>query len=96
MDLRLTEAQRALRDEAAAFAESLHPLLADDPEWRRQGMLSDGDSREVTRALGEAGWIGMTWPKELGGRGLAHVDAALAEEVLGYRNSALREGHAAR
>ena len=59
-------------------------------------MLSDGDSREVTRALGEAGWIGMTWPKELGGRGLAHVDAALAEEILGYRNSALREGHAAR
>ena len=26
----------------------------------------------------------MTWPEELGGRGLTHVDAALAEEVLGY------------
>ena len=47
-------------------------------------MLSDGDSREVTRALGEAGWIGMTWPEELGGRGLSHVDAALVEDVLGY------------
>ena len=47
-------------------------------------MLSDGDSREVTRALGEAGWIGMTWPEELGGRGLTHVDAALVEDVLGY------------
>ena len=32
-------------------------------------MLSDGDSREVTRALGEAGWIGMSWPEALGGRG---------------------------
>ena len=84
MDLRLTEGQLALRDEAAAFAATMHPLLADDPEWRRQGMLSDGDSREVTRALGEAGWIGMTWPEELGGRGLTHVDAALVEEVLGY------------
>ena len=47
-------------------------------------MLSDGDSREVTRALGEAGWIGMTWPEELGGRGLTHVDAALVEDVFGY------------
>lgn len=47
-------------------------------------MLSDGDSREVTRALGGAGWIGMTWPEELGGRGLTHVDTALVEDVLGY------------
>jgi alkylation response protein AidB-like acyl-CoA dehydrogenase len=84
VDLRLTEAQLALRDEAATFAETLRATLLDDPEWRRQGMLSDGDSREVTRALGGAGWIGMTWPEELGGRGLTHVDAALVEDVFGY------------
>jgi alkylation response protein AidB-like acyl-CoA dehydrogenase len=84
VDLRRTDAQLALREEATSFAESLRPMLTDDPEWRRQGMLSDGDSREVTRALGEAGWIGMTWPRELGGRGLTHVDAALAEDVFGY------------
>ena len=76
--------QLALREDAAAFSETLRATLLDDPEWRRQGMLSDGDSREVTRALGEAGWIGMTWPEELGGRGLTHVDAALVEEVFGY------------
>jgi 3-oxocholest-4-en-26-oyl-CoA dehydrogenase alpha subunit len=84
VDLRPTDAQLVLRDGATAFAESLRPALADDPEWRRQGLLSDGDSREVTRALGEAGWIGMTWPEELGGRGLTHVDAALVEDVFGY------------
>ena len=84
MDLRLTEAQLALRHDAATFAETLRATLLDDPEWRRQGMLSDGDSREVTRALGEAGWIGMTWPEELGGRGLTHVDTALVEDVFGY------------
>jgi alkylation response protein AidB-like acyl-CoA dehydrogenase len=84
VDLRLTETQTALREEAAAFAVTLRPVLEADPEWRRQGMLSDGDSREVTRALGEAGWIGMTWPEELGGRGVSHVDAALVEDVLGY------------
>ncbi len=84
MDLRWSDEQRALRAEASAFAAALHPRLEEDPEWRLQGMLSDGDSREVTRALGEARWIGMTWPEELGGRGLSHVDAALVEDVLGY------------
>jgi len=84
VNLRLTDEQRSLREEAAAFAASLRPTLEADPEWRRQGMLSDGDSREVTLALGGAGWIGMTWPQELGGRGLTHVDAALVEDILGY------------
>jgi alkylation response protein AidB-like acyl-CoA dehydrogenase len=84
VNLRLTDDQHSLREEAAAFAASLRPTLEADPEWRRQGMLSDGDSREVTGALGEAGWIGMTWPRELGGRGLSHVDAALVEDVFGY------------
>ena len=80
----LTDEQIALREEAAAFAEGLRPLLVADPEWRRQGMLSDGDSREVTLELGRAGWIGMTWPAEVGGRELSHVDAALVEDVFGY------------
>ena len=80
----MTDAQHALRDEAAAFSTALRPSLEEDREWRRQGILSDGDSRDVTRALGGAGWIGMTWPEELGGRGLTHVDAALVEEVFGY------------
>lgn len=84
MDLRLTDRQLALREEAAAFAASLRPALEADPEWRRLGLLSDGDSREVTKALGDAGWIGMTWPEELGGRGLTHVDTALVEDVFGY------------
>jgi alkylation response protein AidB-like acyl-CoA dehydrogenase len=84
VDLRTTPEQEALRAEAATFAESLRPLLETDPEWRRQGLLSDGDSREVTRALGEAGWIGLPWSRELGGRGLTNLDASLAEEVFGY------------
>jgi len=84
VDLRLTPTQLELREEAAAFARELRPTLEEDAEWRREGLLSDGDSREVTRALGAAGWIGMTWPEEHGGRGLTHVDAALVEDVFGY------------
>jgi alkylation response protein AidB-like acyl-CoA dehydrogenase len=84
VDLRLTAGQHALREEAAAFCESVRPVLEADPEWWRQGMLSDGDLREVNRLLGEAGWIGLSWPRELGGRGLSRLDATLVEEVLGY------------
>ena len=47
-------------------------------------MLSDGDSAAVNRALGAAGWIGMSWPEELGGRGLSRLTATLVEEVFGY------------
>ena len=84
MDLRLSDQQHALREEATAFALKVRPVLEGDPEWLRQGLLSDGDSREITRLLGEAGWIGMTWPQEHGGQGLTHVDAALVEDVFGY------------
>ncbi len=38
----------------------------------------------MTRELGRAGWIGLPWPKEVGGRGLTNLDAALVEEVFGY------------
>jgi alkylation response protein AidB-like acyl-CoA dehydrogenase len=84
VDLRLTSEQAALREQAEVFARGLTPLLEADHEWRRQGIPSDGDSREATLELGRAGWIGMTWPVEAGGRGLSHVDTALVEDVLGY------------
>ncbi len=84
MDVRLSPEQEALREQAGSFARGLRPLLEADPAWRRQGMLSDGDSREVTRELGRAGFIGLTWPVEVGGRARSHVDTALAEEALGY------------
>ena len=70
---------------ADQFARSLSDLVAGEPQLRYQGMPSDGDSRPVYEALGAAGWIGIHWPHELGGRGLRPVHTLACEERFGYR-----------
>ena len=47
-------------------------------------MPSDGDSRAGYAAMGEAGWIGLHWPKRLGGGGLTPFHTLVAEERFGY------------
>jgi 3-oxocholest-4-en-26-oyl-CoA dehydrogenase alpha subunit len=70
---------------ADEFARSLSDLVAGEPQLRYQGMPSDGDSRPVYEALGAAGWIGIHWPHELGGRGLRPLHTLACEERFGYR-----------
>jgi alkylation response protein AidB-like acyl-CoA dehydrogenase len=70
--------------EADRFAQALAAEIADEPALRYQGMPSDGDSHHAYRALGEAGWIGVHWPVELGGRGLTSLDTLACEERFGY------------
>lgn len=75
-------------DELAAaadgFAQSLSEAVADEQQLRYQGMPSDGDSRAAYQALGAAGWIGIHWPGELGGRGLSSLHTLACEERFGY------------
>ena len=71
--------------EADAFARGLSDIVAGEPQLRYQGMPSDGDSRAVYSALGEGGWIGVHWPRELGGRGLTSLHTLACEERFGYR-----------
>ncbi len=73
-----------LRAAAEAFCRSLAPVLEAEPTLQVQGMPSDGDSREIYRRMGEAGWIGLHWPRELGGQGLSFLETAAVEEVFGY------------
>jgi 3-oxocholest-4-en-26-oyl-CoA dehydrogenase alpha subunit len=73
-----------ITSEADHFGADLAVRLAGEPENRSQGMPSDGDSRAGYRAMGEAGWIGLHWPEELGGRGLDPLLTVAAEERFGY------------
>jgi alkylation response protein AidB-like acyl-CoA dehydrogenase len=79
MDFTLTPEQRALRDEVRAFLSETLPQY-------RQPELEDtwivGFSREFSRALGDRGWIGMTWPKRYGGHERSYLDRLIVSEEL--------------
>jgi alkylation response protein AidB-like acyl-CoA dehydrogenase len=73
-----------IRDAADRFASSLARELAEGGENRFQGMPSDGDSVAGYARMGQAGWIGVHWSPELGGRGLSPLHTIAAEERFGY------------
>jgi alkylation response protein AidB-like acyl-CoA dehydrogenase len=72
-------------DELAKAADAFARSLPEEPHLRYQGMPSDGDSRAVYGALGAGGWIGIHWPRDLGGRGLSSLHTLACEEKFGYR-----------
>ena len=73
MDFEYTPEQQAFRDELRRWlAKNLPPdLCLDDPADDR--VASDRETFERRRAwqktMHEAGWVGISWPKEYGGRG---------------------------
>ena len=83
----LTAEQAAFLERADTFArEELYPLAQrmDDEDW-----FPDG----VYQRMGEAGFLGITVPKELGGQGLDVLHAGLVLQALGRWNHALALGY---
>jgi alkylation response protein AidB-like acyl-CoA dehydrogenase len=77
MDLTLSPSEEAFRDDLRGW------LVANDP-----GPEPEGDEagfefrRDWQRRLHEAGWAGLSWPKEFGGRGATLVEQAIFNEEL--------------
>ncbi|HWE31934.1 MAG TPA: acyl-CoA dehydrogenase family protein [Solirubrobacteraceae bacterium] len=77
MDLTLSPAEEAFRDEVRAWLEANNP-----------GREPDNDEaafefrRRWQRKLNEAGWAGVAWPKEYGGRGATLVEQAIFNEEV--------------
>ena len=69
MKIALNAAQRRLRDEVAEFLDDLMtPALRHELETSPSGEGGGGpEFRAALRKMGEAGYICMGWPKELGG-----------------------------
>ncbi|MGI8920270.1 MAG: acyl-CoA dehydrogenase family protein [Solirubrobacteraceae bacterium] len=88
MDLTLTAEEQAFRDELRAWIEANHP-----------GPKPDSDEaafefrRAWQRTVFDAGWAGVAWPQEYGGRGATLVEQAIyGEEMVRARAPALANG----
>jgi alkylation response protein AidB-like acyl-CoA dehydrogenase len=78
LDLTLTSDERAFRDELRTWVEANHPGPA--PQGGDQEQFEF--EREWQRRLHAAGWAGVSWPKEYGGRGATLIEQAIFGEEL--------------
>ena len=78
MDLTLTESEAAFRDDVRAWLEENHP--GPSPEG------DDAAEFEFRRAwqkkMHDAGWAGISWPEEYGGKGATLIEQAIFNEEL--------------
>jgi alkylation response protein AidB-like acyl-CoA dehydrogenase len=77
LDLTLSPSEEAFRDDLRSWLDANHP-----------GREPDGDlagfefRRAWQRRLHDAGWAGVSWPKEYGGRGATLVEQAIYNEEM--------------
>ena len=83
MDLNLTSSEQAFRDEFRAWLGSNIPA-----EWD-PAAAHDEDSRQRfdflrawQKKMFEAGWVGIHWPKEYGGRGVTLIEQTIFIEEM--------------
>lgn len=75
-DFELSDSEKAVRDLARSFAEN---------EMRPTVMKYDESQEfpfDVVRKLSDLGFMGITWPEELGGAALSDLDATIIIEEL--------------
>ena len=81
MDLRDTPAEASFRAELRAWLEANVPEKRRD--WRGgEERFGDEFGREWSRRLHEAGYAGLTWPKEYGGGGAPYSYQAILYEEM--------------
>jgi alkylation response protein AidB-like acyl-CoA dehydrogenase len=65
----------------AAEARALGATAAATRPRREQSWIG-GFDREFSQELGRRGWLGMTWPRELGGAGRSNFERFVVAEAL--------------
>jgi alkylation response protein AidB-like acyl-CoA dehydrogenase len=83
MDLNPTPQERQFRDELRAWLEAHAPR-----DWEARQSATDSMEarfaflRDWQRQVYEAGWAGLSWPKEYGGRGATLMEKAIFTEEM--------------
>jgi alkylation response protein AidB-like acyl-CoA dehydrogenase len=77
VDLRLSDSERAFRDELRSWLAENHPGQA--PAGEEEGFEF---RRAWQRRLHAAGYAGLSWPEEYGGRGATLIEQAIFNEEL--------------
>jgi alkylation response protein AidB-like acyl-CoA dehydrogenase len=77
VDLTLTAEEQAFQDEVREWIEANHPGPAPVGDEARFAF-----EREWQRKMHAAGWAGISWPKEYGGRGATLIEQALFSEEI--------------
>ena len=75
--VRLPAAAERLRGEVRAFVAEHMPA-----DYLPNSDFNEGHSPEFTRALGQRGWIGMTWPAQYGGAERSFFERYVVTEEL--------------
>jgi alkylation response protein AidB-like acyl-CoA dehydrogenase len=78
MDLSLTDSEAAFRDEVRGWLDVNGPGSApqgdDEAEFKFR--------RDWQKTMHEAGWAGLAWPEEFGGKGASLIEQAIFNEEL--------------
>ncbi|WP_327293687.1 acyl-CoA dehydrogenase family protein [Streptomyces sp. NBC_01197] len=80
MDFGFTSEEEAFRSEVFAFLADYQGL---DGYFHRGENTGEG-VRRVYRALGERGWLSLSWPAEFGGRGLSPAYEFILWDEMAY------------
>jgi alkylation response protein AidB-like acyl-CoA dehydrogenase len=78
VDLSLNPDEQAFRDEVRAWIEQNHPGPAPTGGDQEQFEFE----REWQRKMHSAGWAGISWPKDYGGRGATLIEQSIFGEEL--------------
>ncbi|MGN6585924.1 MAG: acyl-CoA dehydrogenase family protein, partial [Solirubrobacterales bacterium] len=73
MDLTLSPSEEEFRDEVRTWLRENHP--GPEPEAGLDEIMDF--RRDWQRKLHEAGWAGISWPQEFGGRGATMIEQAI-------------------
>ncbi|MDX2169125.1 MAG: acyl-CoA dehydrogenase family protein [Deltaproteobacteria bacterium] len=83
MDFRLSAAEEAFRQSVRDWLDTALPAVFADPAQRapRDAQQKIEASKAWQRTLFDGGWAGITWPREVGGRGATLVEQLLFNEA---------------